>query len=237
MSELTMQYGGTCATPSNAPKVGTLGRIYANNVTDPDGDNVAVQFQAKWDAGDGKGLIVRWSSGLTGYKKSGSSFAISLPTDITPGKQVQWYARVRDTDSTGAGNYSAWSYAGDPSACYFVYDRTYPKAPEITSAEYPESIYTADLTEPWYDGVGQYGSFTIDAVDTDVTTYWYGINENPTSRNKITTSGGAAEIVKALPAEPGVRFFTARAFDSAGNPGTTYTYQFRVKVGQPDRAT
>jgi hypothetical protein len=132
---------------------------------------------------------------------------------------------------------SAWSYAGDPSACYFVYDRTYPKAPKITSAEYPESIYTADLTEPWYDGVGQYGSFTIDAVDTDVTTYWYGINENPTSRNKITTSGGAAEIVKALPAEPGVRFFTARAFDSAGNPGTTYTYQFRVKVGQPDRAT
>lgn len=27
----------------------TLGKIYANNVADPDGDSVAVQFQAKWD--------------------------------------------------------------------------------------------------------------------------------------------------------------------------------------------
>ncbi|MGJ3559562.1 hypothetical protein ACR6C2_16230 [Streptomyces sp. INA 01156] len=59
MSQLTMEYGGTCKKPATAPRVRTLGK-YANNVTDPDGDNVAVQFEAKWDTGDGKGLIARW---------------------------------------------------------------------------------------------------------------------------------------------------------------------------------
>ncbi|CAM5732012.1 LamG domain-containing protein OS=Streptomyces tendae OX=1932 GN=F3L20_02585 PE=4 SV=1 [Streptomyces tendae] len=106
----------------------------------------------------------------------------------------------------------------------------------MSSGEYPESD-PANPEDPWYDGVGQYGSFTVDGVDSDVTTYWYGINGDPTSRNKITTSGGAARIAKVLPARPGVNFFTAQAFDSAGNGSEIRTYQYRVKAGQPDRAT
>ncbi|WP_143070951.1 DNRLRE domain-containing protein, partial [Streptomyces malaysiense] len=51
-SQLTMEYGGMCKKWDFAPRVRTLGKISANNVTDPDGDNVAVQFQAKWDSGD-----------------------------------------------------------------------------------------------------------------------------------------------------------------------------------------
>ncbi|WP_253266017.1 LamG-like jellyroll fold domain-containing protein [Streptomyces sp. 6-11-2] len=231
MSQLTMEYGGTCKKPAEAARVRTLGKIYANSVTDPDGDTVAVQFEAKWDSGDGKGLIARWKPALTSYKKSGSSFSISLPTSVPQNKQINWYVRSYD-----GAQYSPWSHAGDPTACYFSYDTKVPKAPSIASGEYPASN-PEDPEDPWYDGVGSYGSFEMKAAESDVTTYWYGINSDPSSKNKVTTSGGAAKIVKVLPAKPGVNFFTAQAFDSAGNGSEIRTYQYRVKAGQPERAT
>ncbi|GAB2952031.1 LamG domain-containing protein [Streptomyces sundarbansensis] len=231
MSQLAMEYGGICKTPGAAPRVRTLGKIYANNITDPDGDSVALQFQAKWDAGDGKGLIARWKPARTSAKASGSNFSISLPTSIPQNKTVNWYVRAWD-----GAQYSPWSYAGDPTGCYFVYDTTVPKAPAITSSEYPASN-PEDPNDPWWDGVGQYGYFSLKAADTDVTKYWYGINSDPTSKNALATSGGAAQVAKVLPTSPGVNFVTAQAFDGAGNGSEVRTYQFRVKAGQPDRAT
>ncbi|MCX5535760.1 LamG domain-containing protein [Streptomyces sp. NBC_00006] len=223
-SQLTMEYGGTCKPSSNPARVRTLGKITANNVTDPDGDSVAVQFQAKWDGGS-------WSPSKSTMKSSGSNIRISLPSTIPQNKTVNWYARVYD-----GAQYSPWSYAGDPQACYFIYDTSVPKAPSVVSGQYPESN-PDDPDDPWYDGVGQYGSFTIDSASTDVTTYRYGINTDPSSKNKITTSGGAPQIAQVLPAETGVNFVTAQAFDSAGNGSEIRTYQFRVKAGQPSRAT
>ncbi|MET9497650.1 LamG-like jellyroll fold domain-containing protein [Streptomyces sp. NPDC006552] len=223
-SQLTMEYGGTCKPSSKAAHVRTLGKIYANNVTDPDGDSVSVQFQAAWDGGS-------WNPAKTTAKKSGSDFAISLPSSIPQNKTVNWYARVYD-----GAQYSPWSYAGDPQACYFVYDTKVPKAPSVSSGEYPASD-PEDPNDPWYDGVGRYGSFQVKAAETDVTTYWYGVNGDPTSKNKITTSGGAAQIAKVLPAKAGLNFFTAQAFDSAGNGSEIRTYRYRVKAGQPERAT
>ncbi|WP_324617993.1 LamG-like jellyroll fold domain-containing protein [Streptomyces dysideae] len=236
MSQLTMQYGGTCKRPSVQARVHTLGQIYADSVTDPDGDQVAVQFQAKWDAGDGKGLIARWKPPLTRYKKSGSSFSIALPSSITPNKQVHWYARVRDTDSVGEGNYSPWSYAGDPTGCYFVYDTDVPEAPTVASGEYPFSD-PEDPNDPWYDGIGKYGSFEMKAADGDVTKYWYGVNVDPSSANTITTSGGAARTVALLPPKVGPNTLYVSSVDSAGNVSEAAGYRFRVKAGQPERAT
>ncbi|WP_435846892.1 LamG-like jellyroll fold domain-containing protein [Streptomyces griseofuscus] len=230
MSQLTMEYGGTCKKPADAARVRTLGKIYANNITDPDGDNIAVEFQAAWDTGDGKGSIGRWKPARTGYKKSGSDFAVSLPSSIPENKQINWYVRSYD-----GAQYSPWSSTGDPTSCYFTYDTKVPKAPSITSGEYPASD-PEDPDDPWYDGVGQYGSFTLKAADTDVTKYWFGINGDPTSKNTIATSAGAAKVARMLPAKPGLNFFTARALDTAGNAGEIRTYQFRVKAGQPERA-
>ncbi|MFB8760752.1 LamG domain-containing protein [Streptomyces nigra] len=230
MSQLAMEYGGTCKKPSSPARVRTLGTIYANNVTDPDGDDIAVQFQAKWDADDDKGLIVRWKPELTSYKKSGSSFSITLPS-VPEDKTVHWYVRSYD-----GAQYSPWSYAGDPTGCYFVYDATGPKAPKITSDEYPVSD-TENPQDPWYDGVGKYGYFDIDSPETDVTKYWVGINGDPTSKNTLSTTSGALKTAKVLPDKPGINFITAQAFDSAGNGGEIHTYQFRVRAGQPERAT
>ncbi|NBM18085.1 LamG-like jellyroll fold domain-containing protein [Streptomyces sp. GC420] len=230
MSQLTMEYGGTCKKSSSPARVRTLGKIYANNVTDPDGDTVAVQFQAKWDSGDGKGLITRWKPPLTSYKKSGSDFSITMPS-VTENKTVHWYARSHD-----GGQYSPWSYTGDPTGCYFVYDTKVPRAPTIVSGEYPASN-PDNPEDPWFDGVGKYGFFDIKAADTDVVKYWFGINGDPTSKNTLTTTSGALKTADVLPTKPGLNFVTAQAFDSAGNGSEIRTYQFRVKAGQPDRAT
>ncbi|MGW8384374.1 LamG-like jellyroll fold domain-containing protein [Streptomyces albidoflavus] len=231
MSQLAMEYGGTCKKPAGAAKVGTLGKIYAKNVTDPDSDNVSVQFQAKWDSGDGKGLIARWSPARTSAKKSGSTFSISLPTGIPPNKQVHWYVRSHD-----GAQYSPWSHAGDATGCYFVYDTKVPKAPSISSPEYPASN-PEDPEDTPFDGVGQYGNFTIKASDSDVVQYRYGVNVDASSKNTLTTSKGAARVAKVLPGEPGTHFFTASALDSAGNESDQRTYLYRVKAGQPERAT
>ncbi|MFF9580617.1 LamG-like jellyroll fold domain-containing protein [Streptomyces achromogenes] len=231
MAQLTMEYGGTCKKPDAAARVRTLGKIYANGITDPDGDNIAVEFQASWDTGDGKGNSPRWKPARTGYKKSGSDFAITLPSSIPENKQINWAVRSYD-----GAQYSPWSYTGDPTSCYFLYDTKVPKAPSITSGEYPASD-PENPDDPWYDGVGQYGSFTLKAADTDVTKYWFGINGDPTSKNTITTASGAAKVARMLPAKPGLNYVTARAFDTAGNAGEIRTYQFLVTAGQPERAS
>lgn len=230
MSQLTMEYGGTCKKPSSAARVRTLGKVYANNVTDPDGDSIAVEFQAKWDAGDGKGVIVRWKPERTSPKKSGSDFSVSLPSSVPENKQVYWYARSYD-----GAQYSPWSSSGDPTACYFVYDTDVPHAPAIASGDYPASN-PEDPNDLWWDGVGKYGSFTLKAADSDVIKYWFGINSDPTSNNTILTSAGAAKTMKMLPAKAGLNFVTVQAFDQAGNGSEIRTYQFRVKAGQPERA-
>ncbi|MFF7264882.1 LamG-like jellyroll fold domain-containing protein [Streptomyces sp. NPDC008159] len=236
MSQLTMRYGGTCKKSENAPRIRSLGTIYANDVKDPDGDDVAVQFQAKWDSGDGKGLITRWRPELSKYKPSGSDFPITLPSSVPTNKQIHWYARVKDKGLDDVdGNYSPWSYAGDATGCYFVYDTAAPKPPTITSTDYP-AFDTGDPNDPWYDGIGRYGAFTVKAGEADVTRYWYGINIDPLSRNEITTTAGAARTINLLPPRVGTNTLFVKAFDSAGNASES-SYRFRVKAGQPDRAT
>ncbi|XLE02099.1 LamG domain-containing protein [Streptomyces sp. 184] len=225
MAQLTMKFGGVCKRPDEKARVRKLSTIYANDVTDPDGDNVSVQFQAKWDGGS-------WTPARTGSRPSNSTFSIALPTGIPADKTVHWYARAYD-----GAQWSPWSYSGDTkTACYFVYDTKEPEAPSVTSGEYPESN-PEDPNDPWLDGVGQYGTFTVDSPDADVNRYRYGINSDPLPTNQVSTSGGAAKDIKILPTRPGLNFFTVQSFDTAGNNSEIRTYQFRVKAGQPDRAT
>ncbi|MFI1814602.1 LamG-like jellyroll fold domain-containing protein [Streptomyces sp. NPDC020422] len=234
-SQLLMEYGGTCATKTPA-RVRTLGKIYLDGVTDPDGDNIAVDLEAKWDAGDGKGFIVRWNPPLTTYKASGSDFALALPS-VPANKTVHWYARSFD-----GAQYSPWSFSGGAGPCQFVYDTLVPKGPKLTSREYPASD-SSNPDDPWLEGVGRYGVLTADAVaadperNADVVKYWFGLNEDPTSKNTVSTSGGAARPWNFMPSKPGVNYLQAQAFDSAGNGSEVVTYQFRVKVGQPERAS
>ncbi|MEU9126303.1 LamG-like jellyroll fold domain-containing protein [Streptomyces sp. NPDC048506] len=230
-SQLMMEYGGSCKKSDAPARIRTRGKIYANNVTDPDRDKVQVQFQASWDAGDGKGSIARWKPGLTTAKKSGSDFAVSLPTSIPADKTVSWAVRTYD-----GAQYSPWSFTGAAEACYFVYDTRQPAAPTIDSGDYPASD-PENPDDPWYDGVGQYGSFTVADTHRDVNRYVYGVNGDPSGKNAVTTTGGAARNISVQPERPGLNFVTVQAFDAAGNNSEIRTYRFRVKAGQPERAT
>ncbi|WP_435854765.1 LamG-like jellyroll fold domain-containing protein [Streptomyces triculaminicus] len=232
MAQLSMEYGGQCRIPEKAVHVRSLGKVYANNVTDPDGDDVAVEFQAEWDAGDGKGNIARWKPGLTPFKKSGSDFAVSLPADVRVGTPVNWY--VRSYDRQG---YSPWSYAGSPSGCYFVVDPKVLPAPKVASGDYPESKPgTTDGDDPWFDGVGRHGTFTVGPAQKGVTKYLYGVNSDASEKNALTTTDGAARTIRALPGSAGLNFLTVQAMDAAGNVSEPYTYRYKVRAGQPERA-
>lgn len=225
-SQLTMDPGGTCEPNDTRVRVRSRATVRANNVTDPDKDRIQVQFRALWDTGDG--WKQHWISAKSTDKASGSDFSVQLPTSIPQNKIVGWQARAWD-----GGQWSAWS-SQNAHSCHFVYDTTVPVGPSISSSQYPSSD-PADPNDPWWDGVGRYGTFSIDTSSGDVTKYWFGINGSPSSAHTLTTSGGGAKTMKFMPTKPGVNFITAQAFDAAGNGSETRTYYFRVRSGQPDR--
>ncbi len=239
MKQLTMQPGGTCRKPENKIRIRSLPTITANDVKDPDGDQVSVQFQLWWDAGSG--FKAQWTSPKIGPKKSGSLFSTRLIEQITSTKKIPknttlaWYARSNDYDEGKYYSYSPWSGAGSATGCYFVWDTGVSAGPSIASGDYPAAD-DSDPDDPVYDGVGRYGTFTVDAADTDVVKYQYGVNEDPSSDNEVATSGGAAKTVSFRPTRSGTNFLTAQAVDSAGNVSEPTRYTFRVKQGQPTRA-
>ncbi|MGX4736003.1 LamG-like jellyroll fold domain-containing protein [Kitasatospora griseola] len=204
--------------------------------TDPDGEAIGVQFAASWDAGDG--MRRRWWStgsegtapGSNAFKGSGSIFSWTLPADLPQGTQLSWEARAWDGASWGD-----WSSEGDPTACYFTLDTTAPQGPVITSPTYPgSSDATAEL--PWTDGVGRYGSFTLKSASTDVVKYQWGLDSSTTATGSVSTTGGAAQTIKALPETPGLHRIWAQAIDASNNASQPETFYFNVLAGQGQRA-
>ncbi|MGW7380054.1 LamG-like jellyroll fold domain-containing protein [Streptomyces sp. NPDC054794] len=242
MSHLNQEPGGTCKKPEKKAYVRSLPQLTAFGVTDPDKDQVAVQFQLWWDAGSG--FKPQWTSKKEDlkHKPSGSQFDITL-TEHLPGttktipqdKTVAWSVRAWDYDQGKIYSPSPWSDAGSATNCYFVWDSKTPKGPTISSGDYPAKD-DSNPNDPVYDGVGRYGTFTLDAPDSDVVKYWYGVNEEPSSDNAVATTGGAARTVNFRPTRSGTNFLYAQAFDSAGRISEQSRYVFRVKAGQPTRA-
>ncbi|GAA2350490.1 LamG-like jellyroll fold domain-containing protein [Streptomyces carpaticus] len=231
-SQLAMEYGGVCKPSGQEAHARTLGKIYANNITDPDGDRVAVEFRARWDAGDGRGNVVRWESGLLSSKASGSGFSVKLPTSLPQNREVQWSARAHDGKA-----YSPWSTSGSGGHhCHFMYNTSVPQGPVIYSSFYPRSDDDNPLN-PWYRGTGHYGDFRITARDSDVNRYWYGVNTDPAQRNEIATTNGAPRVASMAPDRPGLHFITARAIDRAGNMSEITTYPILADSGAPPKVT
>ncbi|TDC73100.1 LamG domain-containing protein [Streptomyces hainanensis] len=232
VSQLSMEYGGACAPAASPAQVRTPGQIYAADVTDPDGDRVAVEFRAYWDTGDGQGNIVRWAPGLTTFKASGSGFSGTLPSDLPHGGHVQWEARSYD-----GVNYSPWSSDGDQEACNFVYDTSVPAQPTVTSPDYPASE-TNDPHAAWRDGVGKYGEFTFSSSDADVNRYLYRYSASgqETVDEEIATTNGAPRTVRLFQGTAGVHRLEVSALDAAGNSSGPRIYDFYVLAGAPERA-
>ncbi|MEV1011639.1 LamG-like jellyroll fold domain-containing protein [Streptomyces sp. NPDC049881] len=227
IADLTMSPGGACVTGPDAASVNAMPRTYVE-ARDPDGDDIALQYRvAEWVNGSSQ---VLFTSGLSARKASGSTFTYDLPSWLPANRLLLWGVRVHD----GAA-WSPWSFDGAATACHFRYDPSAPAGPAIASAQYPESD-PENAQDPWMNGVGRYGTFSIDSASSDVVRYTYGINRNPTTANTVTTSGGAARTINFMPTRVGVNFITAQAYDPAGNVSSVTTYRFRVRTGQPERA-
>lgn len=215
-SRLTMNPGGACAPASSLAMIRTLGQLTVSSLTDPDpGETVWAYFQVSNQ--DGSWL---WGSGWvpSGGKASGSPFSVDLPS-TTPQNTTLWW-RVTASDGPTTSAPSAW--------CAFKYDITIPPAPTIASTRYPASN-PSDPADPWHDGVGNEGKFTMTASNTDVAAIRYGVNANPTPTQQLAAS---AIDLWLIPNVPGVHFVTAQAIDAAGNASEIRTYQFRVGAGR-----
>lgn len=226
-SQLTMSPGGTCTL---APKAVNVIPKATAVLSDPDKDQVYAEFKVEWNAGDG--WKEHWNSGRIGPKASGQAYTITLPSNIPQNVTAAWSVRASDGKLWGP-----WSYAGDTqTACYLTYDSKHPAAPSVVSSQYPASR-TDDPLDPWLDGVGRYGRFTLDSPASDVTKYWFGLNADPTAANerKPATPGGPVTI-DVMPTRPGLNNLYVQAWDANNNDSTIASYQFRVATGQPERA-
>ncbi|MFE5721404.1 LamG domain-containing protein [Streptomyces erythrochromogenes] len=227
MSQLTTTPGGACTL--SAKPVNVIPKATAV-LTDPDNDQVYAEFKVDWDAGDG--WKTHWTSGRIGPKASGQPFTINLPSTIPQNKTVAWSVRTSDNRLWGP-----WSYEGDDqTACYLTYDSKVPEAPTVTSQQYPASD-SANPLDPWLDGVGRYGRFTIDSTAADVAKYQFGLNAEPSAANerKPAVPGGPV-TVDLMPTRVGVNHLYVKAWDANNNASTIGTYTFRVSAGQPERA-
>ncbi|MDX3249003.1 LamG-like jellyroll fold domain-containing protein [Streptomyces sp. ME18-1-4] len=226
-SQLTMNPGGSCTLTPKA--VNVIPKATAV-LSDPDKDQVYAEFKVDWDSGDG--WKEHWNSGRIGPKASGQPFTITLPSSIPQNVKAAWSVRASDGKLWGP-----WSYAGDTqTACYLTYDSKHPAAPTVTSAQYPVS-HTDDPLDPWLDGVGRYGRFTIDSTAQDVTKYWFGLNVDPTAANeRKPATPGAPVSIDLMPTRPGLNTLYVMAWDANNNDSTIASYQFRVATGQPERA-
>ncbi|MEV5751765.1 LamG domain-containing protein [Actinoallomurus sp. NPDC052308] len=231
MSNLSMNPGGIC-TSSGRPTVNRppVAKAILTDPDDEDANKVSAQFQASWD--DGSGWGARWTSSLIGPKKSGTTFQVTLPSTIPQNKPIDWHVRAYDGTS-----YSPWSYAGNATGCYFVYDPTAPEAPTVSSTDYPESD-PENADDPWIDGVGKYGTFTVASSSKDVTKYWYGLNAAPSAANEVkpAVTGGPVSI-NLMPTHAGMNRLYVQAWDAAGSNSVIADYEFKVKAGSNPKAT
>ncbi|MFE4371422.1 LamG-like jellyroll fold domain-containing protein [Streptomyces sp. NPDC056835] len=181
-------------------------------------DRVSAEFEMWWQ--DSTGTEQRKTLTTTA-KSSGSPFGwqLSSASDLPADTVVSW--RVRAHDDRGAT--SAWSDEGGATACEFVYDRTVPGKPSVTSPDYPDDTVASG-------GVGVYASFILDAPDDDVVAYRYDFLGGPSLTAEPAEPGGSVTL-RYLPQRSGTLTLSAGAMDRAGNVSASTTFYFRVRSG------
>ncbi|MCX5283932.1 LamG domain-containing protein [Streptomyces sp. NBC_00198] len=217
-----LQTGGkACATGGDTVYVDAAPTLSAV-LYDPEEDDLPAEanrvkgtFEAWWT--DSAGVEQRRAF-TTAEGMSGGQRSWPMPTDIPANTVVSWHVRADDGKAT-----SAWSDAGDGSLCSFVRDDVSPERPVVTSSDYPE--------EQIQDGVGVYGSFTLDSPSPDVVGYRYNFIGEPYAIARPDEMGGPATI-RFLPVRSGTDYLTVQAIDRSSRVSTTTTYWIRVKSGR-----
>ena len=250
MSELTMDYGGSCeygaASQHYASQVPTLKAIIRDWDHHDIGSNteqLKAEFKVYWTSGGTTKVYLS----RTDYKTSNSdasnsqlgyeTFKFHVGDDLTgdgepgytipsDGTTIAWEVRGYDGSQWGP-----WSSSGDAATrCEFKYDVSKPKPPVVTSAAYPDD-------DQWHDGVGDYGSFTLDSASTDVTQYKYRFTGQSTWTTVDAASAGGPATIRWMPEHEGPFVLEAKAVDVAGNTQeTAFGHQILVNSGRAPKA-
>lgn len=219
--ELTSSPGGSCVNGSAAPYVSELPRLNAV-LRDPDHkangsvEKLNAEFKVSWKDPNTGAVVER--SYTTSQGDATTTFTYRVPTDIPQNVVVSWQVRASDGIVWGS-----WSSA----ACQFIYDKTAPSAPVVTSVEFPSENES-------YEGVGRYATFKIKTASTDVFEYQWGLNEAASANNQVTTTVGGDEVqVRLLMTKDGPGSFRAVAVDRARKQSAEATYLFSVLQEAP----
>ncbi|GGZ12010.1 LamG domain-containing protein [Streptomyces nitrosporeus] len=178
-------------------------------------DRVRGEYEAWWRGEDG---VEERLAFTTSTMSDTAPFSWQLPATVPAETVVSW--RVRAVNDAGA---SAWSSDGSGHPCEFVYDRTAPAAPVVSSSDYP-----AD--DVWREGVGRRGTFRFQASDDDVVAFVYDVSAKGAPRTVATGPDGAADI-RWMPEEKGVHVLHVQTQDRAGNRSAPVNYYIRVSEG------
>ncbi|GGV48798.1 hypothetical protein GCM10010277_42140 [Streptomyces longisporoflavus] len=215
LSELTTG-GKECASGTERPYVRTRPQLNAV-LRDPDAQPVSAEFEVSWRDEAGERQV---RSARTTSARSGSEARWTVPEEVPAFTDVDW--RVRAFDGTAWG---PWSSDGGRGECGFVYDTEQPAKPSVSSPEYP------DDTTSWHDGVGSYGTFTVDSSSDDTVAYVYNFMGGKQQTAKPEEPGDPVEL-RWMPESSGVHGLSVQAIDRAGNASEPTSYQFRVASGR-----
>nr|WP_066956711.1 LamG domain-containing protein [Streptomyces lushanensis] len=210
---------GAGETRTYVPGAPVLSAVLYDPVEDDrpaEGNRVKGEFEAWWQDADG---TERRLTHVSAARFSGDTVPWQLPADVPVDTVVSW--RVRADDGTAV---SPWSSDAGGGVCEFVRDAASPQKPVVRSAEYPDD-------DTWSDGVGNYGTFTVDSPSDDVVEYRYNFTGGPLRTVRAETMGGPASF-RFLPPSEGVYVLEVSAIDRSGRNGPPATHVFRVGDGR-----
>ncbi|MFH9393842.1 LamG-like jellyroll fold domain-containing protein [Streptomyces sp. NPDC017556] len=208
-----------CVSGEKRPYVGSVprltARLYGPGGGQPgEASKVRGEFEAWWQ---GEGGVEERVTTTTSTLLDTAPFSWQLPDTIPDETVVSW--RVRAVNDAGV---SAWSSEGPGAPCEFVYDRTHPDVPAVTSSDYPDD-------NTWTPGAGVRGTFRFTAQAGDIVGFAYAFNgELP--RMADVRPDGSAEI-SFVPEKSGRQVLSVQAQDRAGNRGPRTDYSFLTGEG------
>ncbi|MEX3100173.1 MULTISPECIES: LamG domain-containing protein [unclassified Streptomyces] len=137
-----------------------------------------------------------------------------LDSGIPAVTTISYQARAFDGEHWGP-----WSSSSGVGRCYVKRDAATPRAPSVTGTPYTDD-------EVWRSGVGKAGTFTFDAVDTDVVGYKYAFDDE--AQQTVTTTAGQPKSVTWTPTSQGLHSLTASAYDASGRTSAPQRYDVKV---------
>ncbi len=247
LSELDMDPGGKCTVGQATKHYTKKLPVLSAKIWDPDhgdtggSEKLKAQFEVFWTGSDGREVSYTvtthaLSSGTVKGRDSGmAEFEYTVGTDITgdgtgeftppQNTVIGWWVRGSDGEAWGP-----WSHEGSGHRCEFIYDKTKPEAPTVTSSEYPNDGL-------WHPGVGDYGTFSLYSPGTDVARYRYEF-AGEGEKTVVPDEPGRPALVRWMPTSARTTTLYVEAVDTAGNSRQiTRSYRFRVDLGRAPKSS